>query len=243
MKVALITGAGSGIGRETALEFARKGFNLVLSGPDLNDLKKVGEISGVEYIAAKVDVRSSKEVRSLIKKAAKKFDRIDVLINNAGIRHTAKVADLSESAWDLVLETNLKGVFLCSKEVLPIMLKQKRGVIMNVSSVNGLKGLPTASAYCASKAGIIGFTQALSSEVRQDGIKVLAVCPAATSTKNQIKAFPQQKKVLMMPPKYVAKKIFRLCKSRTVKTGSSIILSKPLWMFLSVLNPWGQNKR
>jgi 3-oxoacyl-[acyl-carrier protein] reductase len=113
------------------------------------------------------------------------FGRVDILINNAGIALKKNVIDTSEEEWDNVIDTNLKAPFLLTKEVLPIMVKQKSGCIVNISSGAGKSGFAEFSAYCASKFGLIGFTESLAKEVKNNGIRVYAICPGPVATKMQ----------------------------------------------------------
>jgi 3-oxoacyl-[acyl-carrier protein] reductase len=186
-KVAIVTGAGQGIGKAIAMELAKEGAKVVVS--DINEEtieKTVEEIkkSGAEAIGIKVDVSNSAEVEDTVKQTLDQFKRVDILVNNAGICKAIQVTDMSEDEWDKTLAVNLKGVFLCSKAVLPKMVEQKYGKIINIASIAGAKVAWTkTSHYSASKAGIVGLTRNLASDYGRYGINVNAVAPGAIETK------------------------------------------------------------
>lgn len=184
-KVALVTGAGQGIGRGIALALAREGAKVVVS--DITDkakeVAKEIESFGSEALAVKADVRNSKETKEMVKTAIDKFGRIDILVNNAGIYPFKSLVDMEEEDWDKVLGVNLKGVFNCTKAVLPKMIEQKSGVIINISSIAGaVVGYSNLAHYSASKAGMVGFTKAAALELAQYGIRVNAIAPGAIET-------------------------------------------------------------
>ena len=204
-KVAMVTGAGGehGLGRAIAQRFADEGADLVLTDVIPTGLRvasslKPGAWGGIEAVADEIrkrgrrvttalaDVRSTSEMAKVVADALGEFGRIDVLVNNAGAPagpDRALVVDLSEDAWDLVLGINLKGTFLCSRAVAKTMLERSvRGRIVNLSSQWGKVGGARRAAYCASKFGVIGFTQALALELAPAGITVNAICPGAADT-------------------------------------------------------------
>jgi NAD(P)-dependent dehydrogenase (short-subunit alcohol dehydrogenase family) len=187
-KVAIVTGGSRGIGKAIAIALAEKGYNVVICSRNINELNKAKEEIenfNVKVLAIKCDVRNYKEVKNLVNKTMEEFGRIDILINNAGIALKKSVIDTSEEEWDNVIDTNLKAPFLLTKEVLPIMVKQKSGCIVNISSGAGKSGFAEFSAYCASKFGLIGFTESLAKEVKNNGIRVYAICPGPVATKMQ----------------------------------------------------------
>ena len=184
-KVAIVTGSGQGIGREIALTLAKEGAKVVVSDvtDKISEVVKEIEALGCKSLALKVDVSNSKDTEEMVKKTLKKFGRIDILVNNAGIFRTSILAEMKEEDWDKVIAIDLKGVFNCSKAVLQTMIKQKYGKIVNISSVAGTSlGFPGSTHYSAAKAGIIGFTHALSMEVAQFGINVNSVAPGIIET-------------------------------------------------------------
>ena len=137
------------------------------------------------------DVSNSSEVANLIKLRIAKFKFINILVNNAGIVFVKKLLDTSEEEWDKTIDINLKGAFLCTKEVLPFMIKNRSGIVINVSSGAGKTGFPDISAYCASKFGIIGLTESLAWEVANYNVRVMAICPGEVDTKMQQDVDPE----------------------------------------------------
>jgi len=179
-KVAIVTGGAGGIGKEISLRLAEEGANVVIFDIEETLAKKVvKEIEKKErkVFAFKVNIGNYQEVLKAVKEVIDKFGRIDILINNAGITRDNLLLRMKEEEWDLVLKVNLKGVFNCLKAVVRIMMKQKYGRIVNISSVVGLKGNAGQVNYAASKAGIIGVTKSLAKELAPRGITVNAIAP------------------------------------------------------------------
>jgi len=184
-KVSIITGSGQGIGKEIALTLAREGANVVISDitDKVYDVVKEVEKIGSQGLAVKADVSNFKQVEKIVKKTLKKFRRIDILVNNAGIFKSSPTVEMKERDWDKVIAIDLKGVFNCTKAVLPTMIKQKSGRIINISSIAGTAlGWSGSTHYSAAKAGIIGFTHALAIEVAQNKITVNSIAPGIIET-------------------------------------------------------------
>jgi len=198
-RVVMITGAARGMGRSHALAFAREGalvtcLDLGQSRPQLyyelssqSDLEETAEecrrICGQDAIAVYADVRNASQVDTAVKVVIDTFGRIDVLVNNAGITTGGHLAhELSEEDWDKMLAVNLKGVWLCCKYVIPHMIKQRNGKIINISSVAGLEAFPGYVNYVAAKFGVVGLTKTLAIELAEHGINVNCVCPGMVST-------------------------------------------------------------
>lgn len=185
-KVAVITGAGQGIGAAIADRLAQEGAYLALC--DINfalvkrQKKKVSQIRGREAIAIQVDVADRSQVERMRDIVLERFHRVDILINNAGICKVYPIDELEEELWDRLIEVNLKGVYLCTRALIPGMIKQGNGRIVNISSMAGKIGGRWMTAYSASKAGVIGFTKSLAREVASHKINVNCVCPGIVST-------------------------------------------------------------
>lgn len=183
-KVAIVTGAASGIGKETALLFSREGAKVVVADIFENggeetvaEIKKTGE-----GFFVKLDVCNREQTKQMVKGTIERYGKIDVLINNAGIAQDALLLKMTEEQWTRVIDINLKGAFNCAQAVVEVMINQGHGVIVNVSSVVGLYGNIGQANYAAAKAGLIGLTKALAKELGRKGIRVNAVAPGFTMT-------------------------------------------------------------
>ncbi|MBE9202168.1 3-oxoacyl-[acyl-carrier-protein] reductase [Synechocystis salina LEGE 06099] len=185
-QVALVTGASRGIGRATALALATTGMKVVVNYAQSSTAADavVAEIiaNGGEAIAVQANVANSDEVDKLIKTTLDKFGRIDVLVNNAGITRDSLLLRMKLEDWQAVIDLNLTGVFLCTKAVSKLMLKQKSGRIINITSVAGMMGNPGQANYSAAKAGVIGFTKTVAKELASRGVTVNAVAPGFIAT-------------------------------------------------------------
>jgi 3-oxoacyl-[acyl-carrier protein] reductase len=201
-KTAIVTGASRGIGRATALALASEGANVVVNYASSSTsadevVAKIAEMGG-QAIALKADVSKPEEVDSMIEATMAKFGSIDVLVNNAGITRDTLLLRMKLEDWQAVIDLNLTGVFLCTRAASRIMLKQKSGRIINITSVAGQMGNPGQANYSAAKAGVIGFTRTVARELAPRGITVNAVAPGfiATDMTNDLKAEP----ILQMIP-------------------------------------------
>jgi meso-butanediol dehydrogenase / (S,S)-butanediol dehydrogenase / diacetyl reductase len=183
-RVALITGGGSGIGRAIAELFAREGAKVVPADRYLDRAEETAAFitsAGGEATAAEVDVSNGATVVAMVKQTIDAYGRIDILVNNAGISVGSDILTIDEATWDLNLNVVLKGVFLCSKAVLPGMIERGSGVIINMSSVNGLYGIGEEP-YSAAKAGMINLTQNMAVKYGPQGVRVNCICPGSIQT-------------------------------------------------------------
>ena len=185
-KIAVITGSSRGIGAAIARELAAQGATVVLNHRDSAAQAEavVAEIvaAGGQAVAIQADVSSYAEAQRLIKETVERFGHIDILVNNAGTTRDMLIMMMPEADWDLVIQTNLKSAFNCSKAAVRPMMKQRFGRIINITSVSGLAGQAGQTNYSASKAGMIGFTKALAKEVGPRGITVNAIAPGFVPT-------------------------------------------------------------
>jgi 3-oxoacyl-[acyl-carrier protein] reductase len=203
-RVALITGAARGIGRSIALRLARDKIRIAIGDLMLEEGEKTKaeiEASGAETIFVPLNVTDENSAKDAIAEVNERWGRIDILVNNAGITRDKLLLRLGQEDWDAVLNVNLKGAYICSRAVLPTMLRQRCGRIVNIASVVGIVGNPGQTNYAASKAGLIGFTKALAREVATRNITVNAVAPGYITTQ-MVQKLPEevQKAVLAQIP-------------------------------------------
>lgn len=184
-KKALVTGASRGIGRAVALKLAREGADLIVTATSLERARKTADeiiALGGKAIPFKVDVGVTSEVEALFQLVASEFGSLDILVNNAGITRDGLLMRMKDEEWNAVIDVNLKGTFACTREAIKLMAKAKSGRIVNISSVVGEMGNAGQSNYCASKAGMIGFTKAVAREYAKRNITVNAVAPGFIET-------------------------------------------------------------
>lgn len=185
-KVAIVTGGSRGIGRATALALASEGANLVVnyasSSAAAEEVVTEIQAMGSQAIAVKADVSQEEDANALIKAATDTWGRVDVLVNNAGITRDTLLMRMKPADWQAVINLNLTGVFLCTRAVTKLMLKQKSGRIINIASVAGQMGNPGQANYSAAKAGVIGFSKTVAKELASRGITVNAVAPGFIAT-------------------------------------------------------------
>jgi NAD(P)-dependent dehydrogenase (short-subunit alcohol dehydrogenase family) len=185
-KVAIITGAGSGLGREFSQELAREGVKVVAADVNLpgaeETVSMVADLGG-ESVAVEADVSVWSSVQAMVKGAVDRFGTVDILVNNAGlVGETVKTAEVSEASWDRIMAVDMKGVFLCSKASIPVMLEHGGGVIINIASVSGFLASATGVEYTAAKHGVVGLTKQIAYDYGHDGIRAVGIGPGVIET-------------------------------------------------------------
>lgn len=221
---AIITGASRGIGAATAREMAANGMQVVLAARSLQDSQTVADeitAAGGQAIAVACDVTQYAQVNAVVEKALAQFGKVDVLVNNAGtIDPIARIAESDPDAWSTVVDVNLKGVYFGIRAVLPVMVKQKSGVIINVSSGAATNPIEAWSHYCATKAGVLALTQCVHKEYAGEGIRCIGMSPGTVATDMQvvikdsgIGAISQMAFSDHIPPQWPGKTITYLCTS------------------------------
>lgn len=227
MPTAIVTGSGRGIGREAAILLAKKGANVVVCARTETEIAQtVSEIKkfNKNVIGTRCDVSVPTDVSSLVKQATARFGVVDILVNNAGVAILKTLLDTYDSDWDNVINNNLKSAFLCSREVLPIMIKNNHGTIVNVSSIAGKQGFENLSAYCASKFGMMGLTASLAWEVARYNIRIMTICPGDVDTRMQDcdPEYHRINKDRMLTAKQVAERIVEMVFDGKFTNGQSI---------------------
>jgi len=184
-KVAIVTGAGRGMGYHIALALAKYGADLVVCSRTVSELKRTGteiENLGRRVLIQQVDVTKIPEIHAMVEQSMKAFSHIDILVNNAGVNITQWAVDVTEEAWDRVIDTNLKALFFCAQAVGKVMIRQKNGKIINMSSQTGTVAIPQRAAYCSSKGGVNQLTKLLAIEWAKYNINVNAIAPTFIET-------------------------------------------------------------
>lgn len=242
-KVALVTGASRGIGREIALELAREGADVVVNyaGSEAKAKEVVQEIiaMGRKSFSIQANISSSEDVQKMVDETIQQFGKLDILVNNAGITRDQLLMRMKESDWDDVMNTNLKGVFLCTKAVTRQMMKQRSGRIINISSIVGFSGNAGQANYVAAKSGVIGLTKTAARELAARGITVNAVAPGYIAT-DMTEQLPEEVKAEMLKqiplarigePKEIAKVVsFLASDDSSYITGQTIHVNGGMYM-------------
>ena len=230
-KVAVVTGASKGIGKAIAVALADAGVKVVLAARTHHTVEQVASNlreTGADAFAVPTDVTDADAVQNLIQRTIGTYQKLDILINNAGNGIFGTVADFDPSNWDSVINSNLKGVYLCAKYALPHLLTQGEGQIVNVLSIAAKVAFPASSAYCAAKAGALALTKVLAAEVREQNIRVTAVLPGSVETPfwDDIPQHPDFEK--MLKPEHVANAVLSVCQQPIGMVTEEIVVMPPL---------------
>jgi len=205
-KIALVTGASRGIGKSISIALAEKGAIVIITARDLEELKKTAKeiesLNGRSHIIP-ADLSDEKQIINMFEQVKKAFGKLDILINNAAVTVTGKLVDFSSKDFDSIINVNLKSVFLCCREALKIMLAQKSGAIINISSNIVYKGGQYQAVYCASKSGVLGLTRSIANEYQKEGILASVIHPGAVDTGMIAQARPDIERSLLMLPRDV----------------------------------------
>jgi NAD(P)-dependent dehydrogenase (short-subunit alcohol dehydrogenase family) len=190
-KVVLITGAGAGIGEATARLFAENGAKVVIADRYIEQARVVADSIGAQAFAVQADVAVASQVQSMVEQVVEHFGGIDILFNNAGFGTLGTVVTLEEDTWDQVIDANLKGVFLCSKYVVPQIVKRGGGVIINMASTISVVGIKDRAAYVAAKGGVAALTRAMALDHAAEGIRVNSIAPGVIASSYYDKIFQE----------------------------------------------------
>jgi len=221
-QIALVTGGSKGIGRAICLALAKEGANIIIAARNESKIKETMEKlkeMGSKALAIHADVRNEEDVRRLISIIIDKCGKLDILINNAGVAYKKRLEETTLEEYDEIMDTNLKGVFLCTKYAIPYIRNSKNGKIINISSVAGLYGTSGFSIYSASKFGVNGLTESIAPELEGE-IKVYSICPGAVDT-DMYKSFFEHKPELK--PEHIAEKVLELVSPDSKVVSGKII--------------------
>jgi 3-oxoacyl-[acyl-carrier protein] reductase len=226
-QTAIVTGGGKGIGRAICLLLAREGVDVVIvarTEKEIRETARLVEKQGGRALAVKTDIRKEEEVIDMVSKAMNAFERIDILVNNAGVAYSNYLVETTTEEYDEIMDTNVKGMFFCTKHALPHLLKRGEGRIVNMSSGAGKHGIPKLSIYCASKFAVIGFTESVAYETG-GGLQIYAVCPASVDTDMYHSLYTDEP---VLKPEDVAEQVLELClPETTLPSGSSVDIYRP----------------
>ena len=229
-KTAIVTGASQGIGRAIALAYSRAGANVVVTARTTSALEDVAiaiRDAGAEPLVVTSDLSREADIHRIVDKTRERFQQIDVLVNNAGIiQPRIDLVDMEAALWRRVIEVNLTAVALLTKAVLPTMIEQRSGKIINIASIGGRKGGKGRSAYRATKAALISLTESVAAEVKLHGIDVNCICPGGVDTEGYREAFKTRGREdnprLMLPEEIAALALFLATEDSSAITGAAI---------------------
>jgi len=225
-QIAVVTGAGRGIGRAIAVELGKLGAQVVLAARSRTELEDAARAIGSRASVIPTDVRKKEDLYLLFEQVAVALGPVDILVNAAGLGLFGPVVDFSDEDFEIVIETNLRGIFLASRFVLPSMIERKRGHIINIASIAGKVGSANRAVYCASKFGVVGFTESLAEEVRQFGIRATLICPGSTDTRFSPSETSGKSRERMLRPEDVAHAV-RMIVTQEPNSFISEIIMRP----------------
>src|SRR2546425_6858141 len=225
-QVAVVTGAGRGIGRAIAVELGKLGARVVLAARRGTDVEETARTIGSSASVIPTDVRKKGELHKLFEQGATAFGPVDILVNAAGLGIFGPVTDFKDEDFEILIETNLRGIFFACRFVLPSMIERKKGHIINVASIAGKVGSANRAVYCASKFGVVGFTESLAEEVRQHGIRASVICPGSTDTQFSSRESSAKARDRMLRPADVAHAV-RMIVTQEPNSFISEIIMRP----------------
>ena len=203
-QIAVVTGAGRGIGRAIAIELGRRGARVALVARSRTELEETARVIGASASVMPADVRQKEELEKVFRQVQSTIGPVDILVNAAGLGIFGPVVDFKDEDFETLIQTNLRGIFYACRIVLPSMVERQKGEIVNIASIAGKVGSATRAVYCASKFGVVGFTESLAEEVRQYGIRASVVCPGSTDTGFSQTGHSGKAKDTMLRPEDVA---------------------------------------
>src|SRR5262245_23273775 len=225
-QIAVVTGAGRGIGRAIAVELGKVGAQVVLAARTRAELEHTARMIGAKASVIPADVRNKDEVQRLFEQVATVLGPVDILVNAAGLGIFGPVVDFKDDDFEVLIQTNLRGIFFTSRYVLPSMIERRQGHIINVASIAGKVGSANRAVYCASKFGVVGFTESLAEEVRQQGVRVAVICPGSTDTRFSPSETSGKSRERMLRPEDIAHAV-RMIVTQEPNSFVSEIIMRP----------------
>ena len=223
-KVAVVTGSGRGIGRAIAIELGRLGAQVILAARSRNELEETARMIGKNASVVPTDVRRKDDLQRLFEQTTTALGPVDVLVNAAGLGIFGPVIDFTDEGFEILIQTNLRGIFFASRFVLPSMIERKQGHIINIASIAGKVGSANRAVYCASKFGVVGFTESLAEEVRQHGVRVSVICPGSTDTRFSPSETSGKSRERMLRPEDIAHAVGMIVRQEPNSFISEIIM-------------------
>jgi NAD(P)-dependent dehydrogenase (short-subunit alcohol dehydrogenase family) len=234
-KIAIVTGASRGIGRAISIALARQGVTVVLAARDISKLKETAEIidaAGGNSLIVTTDLLNEDSIKNLVHKTKDQFGQLDILINNAGVTHSAKLEDTTTEAWQQCMQVNATAPFILCRQAMPLLKKSQTSYIINISSVVGVKGYPLQCAYTASKHALRGMTMSLAEELNGTNVRVHLICPGGVDTELIPQVRPDLKSQDLMRPEEIAELVIYLV------THDGISFIDELHIRRSTSKPW-----